>query len=91
MASYVNFCRVSSTPEELILDLGLNPQPMNPAVAKISVSQRTIMNHYTAKRLLAALSTALHAIRALLECWRRTSGGECAGSNVAALRRPYAV
>jgi uncharacterized protein DUF3467 len=59
VASYVNFCRVSSTPEELILDLGLNPQPMNPAVSKISVSQRTIMNHYTAKRLLAALSTAL--------------------------------
>jgi hypothetical protein len=58
-ATYANFCRVSSTPEELILDLGLNPQPMNPAIPKVTVSQRTIMNHYTAKRLLAALSTAL--------------------------------
>jgi len=59
VAGYANFCRVSSTPEELILDLGLNPQPMNPAVSKVIVSQRTIMNHYTAKRLLAALSSAL--------------------------------
>jgi len=59
VAGYANFCRVSSTPEELILDLGLNPQPMNPALTKVVVSQRTIMNHYTAKRLLAALSTAL--------------------------------
>ena len=58
-AAYANFCRVSSTPEELILDLGLNPQPTNPAVGKITVSQRIIMNHYTAKRLVAALSTAL--------------------------------
>ena len=59
VAGYANFCRVSSTPEELILDLGLNPQPMNPALTKVVVSQRTIMNHYTAKRLLAALSSAL--------------------------------
>ena len=27
VAGYANFCRVSSTPEELILDLGLNPTP----------------------------------------------------------------
>src|SRR5687767_13240740 len=26
-AHYANFCRVMSTPEELVLDLGLNPQP----------------------------------------------------------------
>ena len=51
IAAYANFCRVSSTPEELILDLGLNPQPTNPAIGKVMVSQRTIMNHYTAKRL----------------------------------------
>lgn len=59
LASYANFCRVSSTPEELILDLGLNAQPLNPNGEKVSISQRVILNHYTAKRLLSALSVAL--------------------------------
>lgn len=58
-ASYANFCRVSSTPEELILDLGLNPQPFAMGNVTIDVSQRIILNHYTAKRLLSALSMAL--------------------------------
>jgi len=57
-ACYANFCRVSSTPEELILDLGLNPNPMT-AVESITVSQRIILNHFTAKRMLAALSMAV--------------------------------
>ena len=59
IACYSNFCRVQSTPEELVLDLGLNPQPLNPAVTNIKVSQRIILNHFTAKRMLAALSAAL--------------------------------
>lgn len=59
VAGYANFCRVSSTPEELILDLGLNPQPMARVDTTIKVSQRIIMNHYTAKRMLSALSVAL--------------------------------
>lgn len=59
MACYANFCRVSSTPEELILDLGLNPNSMQAGDVCIKVSQRIVLNHYTAKRLLGALSTAL--------------------------------
>lgn len=59
LAAYTNFCRVSSTPEELILDLGLNPQPYATGEVTINVSQRIIMNHYTAKRLLSALNMAL--------------------------------
>ncbi len=59
LASYANFCRVSSTPEELVLDLGLNPSPYAPGEVKVKVSQRLIMNHFTAKRLLSALSMAL--------------------------------
>lgn len=59
VACYANFCRVSATPEELILDLGLNSQPMNPENETVKVSQRTILNHYTAKRLLSALSVAV--------------------------------
>lgn len=58
-ASYANFCRVSSTPEELILDLGLNPQPFATSDVTIKVGQRVILNHFTAKRLLSALSMAL--------------------------------
>ena len=59
VAGYANFCRVSSTPEELILDLGLNPNPYAQGVTKIKTSQRIIMNHFTAKRLLHALNAAL--------------------------------
>lgn len=58
-ACYANFCRVSSTPEELILDLGLNPQPLGGQDVRIPVAQRIILNHYTAKRMLNALSIAL--------------------------------
>ena len=60
-AGYANFCRVSSTPEELILDLGLNPNPYATGEVKVPVTQRIIMNHFTAKRLLSALSMALQS------------------------------
>ena len=59
VAGYANFCRVSSTPEELILDLGLNPNPYAQGEVTVPVGQRIIMNHFTAKRLLSALSMAL--------------------------------
>jgi hypothetical protein len=58
-AGYANFCRVSSTAEEMILDLGLNAQPFATGESTVKVSQRIIMNHFTAKRLLAALGMAL--------------------------------
>lgn len=58
-ACYANFCRVSSTPEEMILDLGLNPHPFGSGEIVVPVAQRIIMNHYTAKRLLAALNMAV--------------------------------
>ncbi len=58
-AGYANFCRVSSTPEELILDLGLNPTPYATGKINVSVTQRIILNHYTAKRLWNSLSMAL--------------------------------
>ena len=58
-ATYSNFCRVLSTPEELILDMGLNPQPYATGDVTIKVSQRIILNHFTAKRLLSALNMAL--------------------------------
>lgn len=60
-AAYANFCRVSSSPEELILDLGLNPQPYATGEVTVQVSQRLILNHFTAKRLLHALNAALQS------------------------------
>ena len=57
---YANFCRISSTPEELILDLGLNPSPLSPGKANVAITERIILNHYTAKRLLGALAATLH-------------------------------
>jgi Protein of unknown function (DUF3467) len=54
-ALYCNFARVAGTPEEVILDFGLNPEPMGVPKNPIKVSQKLVMNYYTAKRLLGAL------------------------------------
>jgi hypothetical protein len=54
-ALYANFCRVTGTPEEVIIDLGLNPQPFGVPTAPIAISQRIVTNFFTAKRMLAAL------------------------------------
>lgn len=58
-ATYANFCRVTGSPEELIVDFGLNPQPVGIPKDPIHVTQRVIMNFYTAKRLLAALQMSV--------------------------------
>ena len=55
MATYANFCRVTGTPEELIIDFGLNSQPYGVPTQPIPVTQRIITNFYTAKRMLHAL------------------------------------
>jgi hypothetical protein len=54
-AVYANFCRVTGTPEELIIDFGLNSQPFGVPTEPIQVTQRVITNFYTAKRLLHVL------------------------------------
>jgi hypothetical protein len=59
LACYSNFCRVTGSPEELIIDFGLNPQPVGMPTAPIKVTQRIILNFFTAKRLLAALSMSV--------------------------------
>jgi hypothetical protein len=56
---YTNFCHMSVTPEELILDFGLNPTfSPTPSTTPIKMTHRVVMNFYTAKRLL----TFLHRI-----------------------------
>jgi len=58
-ALYANFCRVTGSPEELIVDFGLNPQPVGIPKDPIKVNARVIVNYYTAKRLLAALQMSV--------------------------------
>lgn len=58
-AAYANFCRVTGTPEELIIDFGLNPQPFGVPTEPIVISQRIVTNFYTAKRMLHALQLTL--------------------------------
>lgn len=55
IAMYANFCRVTGTPEELIIDFGLNPQPFGVPSEPVIVNQRIVTNFYTAKRMLHAL------------------------------------
>ena len=56
---YSNFCRVTATPEEVILDFGLNPQPFAQGRQDVKAHQRLVMNFYTAKRLLTALGMTI--------------------------------
>ena len=56
---YANFCRVTGTPEELIIDFGLNPQPFGTPTEPIAITQRIITNFFTAKRMLHALTLTI--------------------------------
>ena len=58
-AAYSNFARVTATPEEVIIDFGLNPNPFLAGRQEVNVSQRLIMNFYTAKRLCSALAMTM--------------------------------
>lgn len=58
-ALYANFVRVSPSPEELVLDFGLNPNPPGSQMTPIKVSQRLVLNYFTAKRLWGGLGIAL--------------------------------
>lgn len=52
---YTNLCRVTGTPEEVVLDFALHSSPMGQIVEPIRATQRLVMSFYTAKRLLGAL------------------------------------
>ncbi len=57
--TYANFCRVTATPEEMILDFGLNTQPFATGRQDVKASQRIVMNAYTTKRLLTAIGMTI--------------------------------
>ncbi len=56
---YANFCRVTGTPEELVLDFGLNTQMTPNPTEPLKLTHRLVLNFYTAKRLLGALHMAV--------------------------------
>jgi hypothetical protein len=59
LTGYANFARLTGTPEELILDFGLNTQMTPTPHEPVKLSQRLVLDYYTAKRLLGALYWAV--------------------------------
>ncbi|MBQ1456707.1 MAG: DUF3467 domain-containing protein [Thermoguttaceae bacterium] len=57
--TYANFCRVTATPEEMIIDFALNTQVSETPADPIHLRNRVVMNFFTAKRLLHALSLSI--------------------------------
>ena len=72
LSTYTNWYRVTGTPEELVIDFGLNPQMGQVPTEPIKLTTRLVMNFYTAKRLLNALQFAVQRPREFL---RRRRGG----------------
>lgn len=60
LPTYANFCRVTATPEEILLDFGLNQQPFGPGRQNVTANQRVVMNLFTAKRLFSAMGHTIH-------------------------------
>jgi hypothetical protein len=56
---YANFCRVTGTPEELIVDFGLTSQLFSTPTEPVAITQRIITSYYTAKRMLHALQLTI--------------------------------
>jgi hypothetical protein len=93
VANYANFCRVTGTPEELIIDFGLNPQPIGVPTQPIPITQRIITNFYTAKRMLHALTLTVQRHEATfgvleIDVQKRVRPGLMAGPPQGAPPRP---
>ena len=63
--TYANFVRVTGTPEELLLDFALNPQPVGPP-PELRVSHRVIMTFSTAKKLRERIAQVIRQHEARL-------------------------
>ena len=95
IACYANFCRVTGTPEELIVDFGLNPQPVGVPTQPSPVAQRIITNFYTAKRMLHALQLTIQRHEATfgvleIDVQRRVRPGVMAQAQQAPPQQPPA-
>ena len=84
-AAYSNFARVTATPEEVIIDFALNPNPFVQGKHEVKITQRLILNFFTAKRLSRALVATLQRIEASfgpieLDVQRRVQSGQTPGA-----------
>ncbi len=59
VSKYSNFCRVTGSPEEVIIDFALNPNPFSRQDQNLKVDDRMVLNYFTAKRLYAALQQTI--------------------------------
>ncbi|SRR5581483_408098 len=59
-STYANVCRIAQTPNEVIIDFGMNPNFFGTILDEpLSLDQRIIMSHDSAKRLLVHLASTI--------------------------------
>ena len=59
-ASYANVCRIAQTPNEVIIDFGINPNFFGQILDEpLKLDQRIILSHDAAKRLCIHLTTTI--------------------------------
>jgi hypothetical protein len=56
---YANFARVTATPDEVIIDLGMSVNVNAEELQDIKVHHESVMNFYTLKRLAKSLETTI--------------------------------
>jgi len=60
--TYANVCRIAQTPNEVIVDFGLNPNFFGAILPEpLTLDTRVIMTHDSAKRLLLHLANAIQS------------------------------
>ncbi|MCA9216244.1 MAG: DUF3467 domain-containing protein [Planctomycetales bacterium] len=64
-AQYANFCRLSGTPEELLMDFGLKSLPTGKTTQKATVTRRVVTGWHTAKRVMHALHQTVERYEAV--------------------------
>jgi len=63
--TYANVCRIAQTPNEMIVDFGLNANFFGPILPEpLKLESRIILTHDAAKRLLLHLANAIQTYEA---------------------------
>lgn len=63
--SYANVCRIAQTPNEVIIDFGMNPNFFGQILDEpLRLNQRVIFSHDAAKRLCLHLTQTIQAYEA---------------------------
>ncbi|MDB6150783.1 MAG: hypothetical protein JWQ44_2231 [Chthoniobacter sp.] len=64
-ASYANVCRIAQTPNEVIIDFGMNPNFFGQILDEpLKLDQRVILSHDAAKRLCLHLTATIQNFEA---------------------------